>query len=203
CRAKCKAAYGLAGGTAQNSPPAELALEPYTWNEIISSTDDSNLRILDEAHTERCPAAIDKMTLTIKNNIDFKNTIGDNRGSYPISHKREIELKITGYTQNKELFDFWRGTWDNTTNIMSGATTKLSAHLRLQRTALTDLMDIHLYNLTVEEHGVDLYSIDDSIWAVDITLTDATADLDGRQIYFTTIGSTTYTKLYYHNTDEV
>ena len=202
CRAKCKAAYGLSGGTAHTTSPTELALEPFMWNDVQSSSDDANLRILDEANTERCPQAIDKLTLTIKNNLDFKNTIGDNRGSYPISHKREIELKITGYSQNKNLFDFWRGTWNNATNIMSGATTKLSAHLRLLRTAGTDLFDIHLYNLSVDEHSVDLYPIDDAIWSVDVTLGAATADLDGRQIYLTVIGSTTHTKAYYHNTDE-
>jgi hypothetical protein len=201
CNVGIKAA-GYVAGIAQTSPPAELAIEPFVWGNLDNATTTSSYRFIDEANTERAPTAIESIKLKISNNIEFVPGIGDPIGAYAKSGKREIELNVIGFIENLDLWNYWRGTFDNTNERMNSASTKTSALLRLIRTAGTDLIVIYLHNLYMAEHDAHVMDIDETIKAVDMTLRAAQPDVDKRQIYSNEITSTTYTKVYFGNTDE-
>lgn len=201
CSVGIKAA-GYVAGTAQTTPPAELAVEPFVWGDLDNSTKTSWYRLLDEQGTERAPTSIESIKLTINNNVEFVPGIGDPIGAYAKSGKREILLNIVGFIENKTLYDYWRGTFDNANERMNSASSKMSGLIRLERTAITDVLTIFLHNIYLAEHDCHIQSIDESIKAVDMTLRAAQPDVDKRQIYANEITSTTYTKVYFGNTDE-
>ena len=200
CRAMIKCPYYVAG-TAQTSPPEELAINPYVWAHLDNSGS-IGYRLIDEEHVDRAPEAIDKILFRVSNNIIFKYGIGDDKALYPISTKREIELEIGGFTQKKKVYDYWRQTFDNANKRMTGANTFTSMLLRLNRTASTDLVVIYAWNLYVNSWKSKIQSIDESIASVDLKFRAAMPDIVKRQIYANMINSTTYTKLYFQNQDE-
>jgi len=193
-------ATGFAAGTAQTAPPSELTAEPFVWSNLDNSNTTATYVLLDENSTERAPDSIESISLNISNNVEFAPAIGDPIGSFAISKKREIELKITGFIQDKTLYDYWRGTFDNVNKRMNSATTKLSALIRLIKTAGTDLITIYIANLYIQDHSCHIQTIDEAIKGVDLVFRAAQPDVDGRQVYSTIIDSNT--KVYYHNTDE-
>jgi hypothetical protein len=202
CRAEIMAAStDTTGGTAQTTAKGELDIEPFTWNDLIT-IGTTGYRLLDENYTERAPASIERILLRINNNVDLKYSVGDPYPLYAVAGKREVELEITGFIQNKQLYDYWRGTYDNVNKEMNSATTKMSARLKLQRTASTDFVDIFLYNLYLPDdgHSLRVHSIDDSIQLVDIKLRCAQPDKDKRQVYIVAVDNKA--KTYYHNEAE-
>lgn len=201
CKVGIKAA-GYVPGVAQTSPPSELAIEPFVWNNLDNSTSTSQYIFLSENNTERAPSAIERITLTVNNNVEMKPFIGDDTCDLAVSTKREIELNVVGFIENKNLWDYWRGVFNNANEYMDSASTKLSALLRLNRTAGTDVLTVFINNLYLNEHDSHIQSIDESIKAVDMTLRCAQPNVDKKQIYANEITSTTYTKVYFGNTDE-
>lgn len=202
CSVGIKAAGYVAGVAQTTNKPSEMAVEPFVWGNLDNATTTASYRFIDEANTERAPTAIESIKLTINNNVSFVPGIGDPIGAYAKSSKREIELNIVGFIENKDMWDYWKGTFDNVNERMNAATTFTSGLLRLTRTSATDLIVIYLYNLYLSAHDAHIMNIDETIKAVDMTFRAAQPDVDGRQIYANEITSTTYTKVYFGNTDE-
>lgn len=205
CRVGIKAA-GIAitngPGIAQTTKPSELPIEPFVWGDLDNSATTTQYKFLFENATERAPTSIESIKLTINNNVEFKPGIGDPTMGFVKSGKREIELNIVGFIQNKNLWDYWRGTFDNTNEYMGSASSKMSSLLRFNRAAGTDVLTIFLHNLYINEHDSHLQTIDETLQGVNLTLRTAQPDGDRRQIYANQITSTTYTKVYFGNTDE-
>jgi hypothetical protein len=200
CRAGIKSPCYVAG-LAQDSAPEELSIGPYVWTNLDNSST-TGYRLIDEAHTDRAPEAIDKILFKVANVIDFKFGIGDEKALYPISGKREVNLEIGGFTQKKTLYDYWRQKFDNVNKRMDAATTYTSGLLRLIRTAGTDLIVIYAWNLYLNSWKSKLQSIDESIASIDVVLRATNPDVAHRQIYVNSINGTTYTKVYFQNQDE-
>ena len=200
CRADIMAASWIAG-IAATTKIGELTVEAFTWADLVT-TGTTGYRLLDENHAEKAPEAIERLLLRINNNVTMRGTVGDPYVLFPVAGKREVSIDITGFIQTKTLYDYWKGTFNNVNNYMNAASSKMSAHLILQKTAKTDLINIFIYNiyLPTDGHNLQIQSIDDSIKAVELKLRCAQPDIDKRQLYVTIVDNKA--KGYYHNEDE-
>lgn len=171
-------------GNALTNPPVKKKNESFTFGHI----NQTGGYVLQEGATDKTPTSIKKLTLTIENNIEFFPDVGYNYLRFAASKKRNISLNIVGFDSVKELFDYWKGLWNNTEGHYDSLD-RLNSVIKLRRLADYDEVSLSIYNWLVEEHNFHIFNIDEGIAALDVTLTDATPDANLRIISAATMKS--------------
>ena len=176
----CPYAIENANGICTNPPPRKLIAAFPSMTALQESA--SNYVIM-EATTDRTPETVDKVSLTIRNNVNFQTDIAKRYGVLAVAGKREISMNIVGATAEKELFTYYQGLYvlSGTDWVPTGAS-KLNTKFKLQRDATYDYILISIYNWMLEEHDFVFVSVDDAVKMVDMTFTDGSADSNGRLI---------------------
>ena len=183
----CPYALENSNGICTNPPPRKLIA---AFPSMTSLKEATNEALLQEGATctlnganDRTPETVDKMSLTIRNNVTFQTDIAKRYGVLAVAGKREISMNIVGATSEKELFTYYQGLYvlSGTDWVPTGAS-KLNTHIRLERDSTYDYIFLTIYNWVLEEHNFVFVSVDDAVKVVDMTFTDGSSDSNGRLI---------------------
>jgi hypothetical protein len=99
---------------------------------------------------------------------------------YAIAGKREVELNIVGFDENRELWDFFKDVWNSANDYYNTASGRLNSKLKLSRDDTYDYFILSVYNWLIEEHNAHFVNVDDAIKNVDVVLVDGTPDSNKR-----------------------
>lgn len=185
-----KTPYALenSNGIATNVPISKRIAAFPTMETLKESADNyliqMPLTVAATTMTDLTPKSVERVSIKIINNVEFKSDIAYRYGQFAIAGKRDVSLNIVGFSDEKELFKFWHeayvasgGDW-----IPTNATGRINTKFKLQRDATYDYILMSVYNWLVEEHNLHFQNIDEGIKGVDITLTGSTPDSNGRII---------------------
>ncbi|HEC36905.1 MAG TPA: hypothetical protein ENI29_01630 [bacterium] len=170
--------YSL-GDRLTNPPPKVELIDPHTWVDLKESA--SNY-LLQEGTTDKTPDIVNKAILKISNDVEFQPELESRYPQTAMNGKREVSLQLVGFTKNRDTFDYFNDTWDNTNQRYSSASGRLNSKIRLERNITYDYMLFSIYNWLIEEHNHNVFSIDDRIKGLDLTFTAATPDINLRII---------------------
>lgn len=174
-------------------PPGEFSDNPFTWDEIDAVT--TKLKI---GATDRTPAAIDKITVTIANNVTFVPTLGDPIMYLPVAGLRDITIEMHCWIEDANLFAEWQKVWSNPDGHPSG-TDNLSLEMKLTRSA-NDYIHFKLDNLFIEAFTVHFSTAEEAVRGVDITLKAATPTASDKTMFSTAEVKDSRDNTYYHFT---
>ena len=170
--------YSL-GDRLTNPPPKVELIDPHTWADLKESA--SNY-LLQEGTTDKTPDIVNNAILKISNDVEFQPELESRYPQTAMNGKREVSLNFVGFTKNRDTFDYFNDTWDNTNQRYSSASGRLNSKIRLERNITYDYMLFSIYNWLIEEHNHNVFSIDDRIKGLDLTFTAATPDSNLRII---------------------
>lgn len=162
-----------------NPPPKVELIDPHTWVDLKESA--SNY-LLQEGTTDKTPDIVNKAVLKITNDIEFQPELEVRYPQTAMNAKREVTLQLVGFTKNRDTFDYYKDIWDNVNQRYNSAAGRLNSKVRLERDATYDYMLLSCYNWLIEEHNHHVFSVDDRIKGLDITMTAATPDSNLRII---------------------
>lgn len=167
--------------------PTMLALKEATDNCLIQAGATATVNSTDDL----TPKQLEKVLLRIKNNVEFKPDIEKQYMDCAIAGKRDVEMEVTGLTDEKELFNYWQEKFKLSGSdwIPDDMTEKLNTTFRLERDTTYDYILISIYNWMVEEHNFHFVNVDEAVKYIDMKLTDGTADTNGRIIDSMTVVS--------------
>lgn len=158
------------GNRLSNAPPKVELINPHTWADLKGATS----YLLREGVTDKTPQIVTKSTLKVSNEVDFYPELEFRYPQTVANGKRSISLNLVGHTKNRDTFDYYRDTWDNINQRYTSASGKLNTLFKLERDVTFDYMLLSVYNWLLEEHNHHIFSIDDKLKSLDITLTGAT-----------------------------
>lgn len=162
--------------------PTMLALKEATDQVLIQEGATATLN--DPSAGDKTPETVDKVTLSIKNNIQFKGDIEHRYMTLAVAGKREVEMNVVGLTGEKTLFTYYQGAYkaSGADWIPTSASAKLNTFFRLERNASTDYILIHIYNWLTQAHNFHFVDVDEAVKSVDMTFEDGSGDSNGRII---------------------
>jgi len=181
-----RAPHYTTGVKLTNAPNFIEIIEPYTWAQYTEAA--SNYMLM-EGTTDKTPEIVTKASMRITNEVEMLPGLGVNYASTVINKIREVSLNIVGYESDKDTLDFFLDTWDDAGQRYDIPTGKLNSVFKLIRTATYDLFEIHVYNWIVDSLNNHLFSIDEGIKGLDITLTDAVPHTNKRIIVIAATGA--------------
>jgi len=164
-------------GNKLTNPPTKWAVDVFSFGDAVESA--SNYLLM-ESVTDRTPSMVNKMKLSIENNVKMQSEYGYQYRRHAVAGKRDVKMNIIGFIEDRELWDFYKDTWDQANNRLSTASGRLNSKIKLQRDATYDYFVLSVYNWLPEEHNAHLSNIDESIKGIDLTLDDATPDANKR-----------------------
>jgi hypothetical protein len=171
-----KCPHFVAGNQLTN-PPKKWKNDLYTWADTKESA--SNYLLM-EGTTDRTPAGVNKIVLRINNNVNMESDIATQYKKYAIAGKREVELNIVGFDENRELWDFFKDVWNSANDYYNTASGRLNSKLKLSRDNTYDYFILSVYNWLIEEHNAHFVNVDDAIKNIDVVLVDGTPDSNKR-----------------------
>lgn len=171
-------------GKATNPPPrkkigafpAMSSVQESAQNRILMEDPDTTTDL------DRTPRQVNGIKFTINNNVNFHWDLSTRHANYAAAGQREVSMNVIGVTDEKELFTYYQGLYDQDGNNDWKPTTangRLKGVLKLQRDATYDYIKISVYNWMIEEHDFVFSSVDDAVKAVDMTFTDGSSDSNG------------------------
>lgn len=166
-------------GTISTNPPPKTPKESFVYGNL---TEAASNYVLQLGTADRTPVAIENLELAINNNVQLKYDVGSKYAKHAYSTKREVTLNITGFAQTKELWDAWKDTWDNANEYYTNEGAKLNTVINLTRTATYDTFIIKISNWVIDEHSMAITNIDEGIKGIEVKLSDAIPDSNGRII---------------------
>lgn len=169
-------------GEVTNHPPTKL-IPAFVAHDSLQEGAAAYI-LMDNNTTDLTPKGVDRVTLTINNNITYKGDISTKYLKYPVAGARNFIMNIVGWTDTKTLFTYWQGLYaaSGTEWVPTGATNQLNTVFELRRDATYDKIIIPLYNWYVEEHNFHFVDVGEAIKVVDISLTDGTTNKNGRMV---------------------
>lgn len=177
--------YAVEGNRCTN-PPGRKQIA--TMGSMTALQESASNYIIQEGTTDRTPSTVEKVSLTIKNNVTFQSDISKNYKVEAFAGKRDVSMNIVGTTTEKELFNYWQGAYalSGSDYIPSGASDKLNTEFKLQRDATYDYLQISVYNWLLRDHNFKFVNVDEAVKSVDMSFEDGTADSNGRILDSTT-----------------
>ena len=179
--------YAVEGNTATNPPTKKLIP---TMSAMSALQESASNYIVQEGTTDRTPSTVEKVVLTITNNVKFQSDISKQHMIKAVSTVRDVKLNIIGATHEKELFNYWQAAFtESDGDYYPTGADRLNTVFKLQREATYDYVSIAIYNWMISEHNFSFVSAEDAVKMVDITLEDGSADSTGRILTATTFVS--------------
>ncbi len=163
--------YYVVGNISIHNPPIRRSMDPAVYGNLGES---ENNYILMVGTTDRTPAIVTQLTLTIENEVDLLPEIGYNYRQYAICGKRNISMGLVGFIQTNDIWTHWKDTWDDSAGYYTNAGGRLNSEIKITREATYDNWQLSIYNWLVDEYAMKLFSIDDKILGCEIKFIDAT-----------------------------
>lgn len=178
---KCPLAVKNSNGRNTNNPPRKYIKGFPAMNSLKESA--SNY-LIQEGTTDRTPKNVEKMVLSIGNNVEFKSSNVKRHAIQACATKRNISLQIVGNSHENELFQYYLEAFTNDGSdwYPTSASGLLNSVIKLQRNATYDYIQIAIRNWIPREHNFVFVNVDDAVKSVDITFNDSTPDSNGRII---------------------
>lgn len=185
---KCPYALENSNGKA-TLPPSKKITAPFVALECLQESTNNCLLQAGTTSTvnstdDHTPEQLDKVVLTIKNNVAFKTDLAHKHAVLACAGKRDVSLNLVGNTGEKELYTYFleatkvsSGDW-----IPASASERLNTKFKMQKDATYDYILISVYNWLIKEHNFTLVSVDDAVKNVDILLEDADGNSSGIMI---------------------
>lgn len=173
--------------------------EIHTWNELhtqAQSADEVALGTQDRYFLQEgtgggsdiAPDSLESIVLRISNNVNFLPDIEKRQMVYAIATMRNVELSISGYISNKDIWKYWQEAWDISNNRPTSASGVINASIYLER-GTNDYIYIPINSLIPEEHSCEFASIDEGIKGADITLTAGKSEATSGRLFYDTDNS--------------
>lgn len=175
--------YGIkdSQGRADIEPPAKSIAAFRAMGDLKESA--SNYIIM-EGTTDKTPKAVESVVIRIVNEITYKSDLQYNYKIVPVAGTRTIEMEITGWTDENDLFEYWQETFKQSGSdwIPNGASGRLNTVFKLQRDATYDYIMIAIYNWIVESHNFHFADVGEGIKVVEMKFTDGSSNASGYAI---------------------
>ena len=183
-----KCPYAIEGDTATNLPGKKLI---DGMPAMSSLQEGAAAYIIMDAAVDRTPSTVEKVLLTISNNVKFQPDIAAQYMKKAISTRRDVKLNIVGATHEKELFNWWQEKYklSGTDYIPNGASGALNSVFKLQRDATYDYVSIAVHSWLLRDHNFSFVNVDDAIKMVDMLFEDGAANASGIMLDATTFVS--------------
>lgn len=169
--------YAVGNNNLNLPPQFDTDHSPATW---VDMKEAATKYLLMEGTTDTTPAIVKTLELSINNNVSAQPEIGYRYANYMISSKREVQLTMSGYADNKDRIEDLLDTWSVINNYLTNRSGRINSLFKLQREATYDYFELAIYNWIVEEHSFKIFSIEDGVLGFDLTLSDATPDANKR-----------------------
>ncbi len=140
---------------------------------------------------DRTPQTVERVALTINNNVSFQSDVESQFMKTAIAGKRDVFLNIVGAITETDLLQYWQEKYKLSSSdyIPDSASERLNSVFKLQRDATYDYISIAIYNLLATEHSLKLSNVDEAFYNADMTFEDGDGDSNGRILTSTTIAS--------------
>lgn len=211
-----KAPYASIGSAINTGGINSMTDEIHVWNELhtqVESGDEIALGTQDRYFLQEgtgggsdiAPDSIESVSLRITNNVNFLPTLEKRHMAYATATSRDVELSISGYISNKDIWKYWQEAWDQSNNRPTSASGVINANIYLER-GTDDYIYIPINSLIPVEHSCEFASIDDGIKGADITLVSGVSEADSGRLFYDTDNSKnievkdTNDNTWYHNT---
>ena len=87
----------------------------------------SNEYVIRAGTTDKTPAILNKMTLSIENELELYPEIGYNYRQNVICGKRNISMNLIGFIQTNDIWTAWKDTWDDTSGYYTTIGSRLNS----------------------------------------------------------------------------